>query len=70
MEETQLISCLRRVATLRVADACTGSHWAPVLRECCSILAAMDPESPSKEAILDKLFWLVLVTEGASLFDS
>jgi hypothetical protein len=69
MDESRVISCLKGIAAARLSRSIRPEAWADVLRELAEVVEALPTAGTERTAILDKVFWLVLVSEGAALFD-
>jgi len=68
LAEERVIATLNPVRASASGRASQPSVWMPVLSKLFEILEAVDPARGAENIpVLDKAFWLVLVTEGVQL---
>jgi len=68
MDEDRVLAALGSVKMSMSGRSSTPAEWKPVLVELAEVLEGLTSASPGCVPILDKVFWLVVVTEGISLF--
>ena len=68
MDENRAIAALKSIGAARASRTARPDAWVPVLRELAEIVEGLTSESAARIPVLDKVFWLVVVTEGATLF--
>lgn len=68
MSESRVITALKSIGATRRVGKATAESWKPVLKELADVVEVLEAESAESIAVLDKVFWLVLATDGVTLF--